>query len=278
MHLRVACSPDADDVFMMRALTEGLIDTGPYTFEVTTEPTDALNRRGELDDVDVLAISVAWYPFLADRWQLLPHGGSLGEGYGPVVVAPQPMTLDDLQGKTVAVPGTSTTAWAILRMMADVEPVVIPIVPYARIFEALRAGEVDAGLIIHEGRLTFEAEGMHEVAELGRWWADATDGLPLPLGGNCIRRDMDEDVKEDVSELLRASIAHGLDHLDEAIDWLMERGTALPDREAVAKYLGMYANARTLDYGEEGRIGVEVLLEQGAALGFWPEVEVDWAP
>jgi 1,4-dihydroxy-6-naphthoate synthase len=263
---------------MMRALMLGLIDTGPYTFDIETSHTDLLNARAGDDQPDVLAISIAHYPRVADTYQLLPHGGSMGEGYGPVVIAPTPMTLEDLRGKRVGVPGLSTTAWAVLRMMVDVEPVVTPITPYARIFEALREGRIDAGLIIHEGRLTFEAEGFHAVADLGVWWAGATGGLPLPLGGNAIRRDLGDETIADVSKILRASIAHALEHRDEAIAWLLERGGALTQHAQVSRYLDMYANQRTLDYETDGRVAVEVFLEQGVPLGLFPEVTLDWAP
>ncbi len=277
--VRVACSPDADDLFMMRALSEGLIDPGPFAWSFVTEPTDALNRRGAVPDLEVLAISVAWYPHLAEHWRLLPHGGSMGEGYGPVVVAPEPVPLHALSGARIAVPGRSTTAYTVLRMMLpDFEPVEIPITPYDRVFRALRDGEVDAALIIHEGRLTFEHEGFSAVSELGVWWSEHTGGLPLPLGGNCIRRDLDEATQAAISDRLRASIAHGLAHRDDAIAWLLERGTALPDAAAVDRYLGMYANDRTLDYGTDGRRAVVDLLTRGAEAGVFPAVAVDWAP
>jgi 1,4-dihydroxy-6-naphthoate synthase len=275
--IRVACSPDADDLFMMRALIEGRLDTGPYRFDVTTAPTDELNRMADRDDVDVLAVSIAAYPQIADRWQLLPHGGSMGEGYGPVVVAREPVPLAALEGRRVAIPGLTTTSWAVLHMMIDVVPVEIPIVPHARIFEALRSGEVDAALIIHEGRLTFEAQGFHAVEDLGAWWGRTTGGLPLPLGGNVIRRGLGPEVIDDVSALLRASIRDALDDREAAITWLLGRGIALSTREQVDRYLAMYANDRTLDYGEKGRTAIEILLEQGAAMGLWPEVDVDWA-
>lgn len=275
--IRVVCSPDADDLFMMRALMLGLIDTGRYRFEIELAPTDELNHLGEVDGPDVLAISIAHYPRLAEHYQLLPHGGSMGEGYGPIVVAPEPCTLEALAGKRVGVPGLSTTAWAVLRMMAEVDPVVTPITPYQLIFDALRAGSIDAGLVIHEGRLTYAREGFHQIADLGVWWSEVTGGLPLPLGGNAIRRDLDWVVADEVSALLRASIAHALEHRDEAIAWLLERGGALRTYEEVDRYLQMYANERTLDYGPAGRAAIEVLLEQGAALGLFPEVEVDWA-
>lgn len=260
--VRLACSPDADDLFMMRALLEGLIDTGPWQFEIDTSPTDALNRRSKSDRPEVLAMSIAHYPQMAEDYQLLPHGGSMGEGYGPIVVAPQPLEVADLPGLRVAVPGLSTTAWATLRMCVEVEPIVIPITPYARIFEALRAGEVDAGLIIHEGRLTYEDEGFHAVVDLGEWWAEQTGGLPLPLGGNTIRRDLGPTAIAEISALLKASIAHGLDHRDDAIAWLLARGGALKTHARVSRYLDMYANQRTLDYGQKGREAIQAFLDR----------------
>lgn len=278
MEIRVSCSPDADDLFMMRALLEGLIDTGPYSFVIDTSPTDELNRLGEGEGPEVLAISIAHYPKVADRYLLLPHGGSMGEGYGPIVVAKEPMTLESLAGKRVAVPGLSTTAWAVLRMMVPVDPVVTPITPYHRIFEAMRNDVVDAGLIIHEGRLTYEDEGFHAVADLGAWWSHITGGLPLPLGGNTLRKDLPIEVQVEVSALLKASIAHGLENRDDSIAWLLARGGALKTAERVSQYLDMYANARTLDYGRDGKIAIATLLEQGAAMGLFPEVDVQYAP
>lgn len=276
--LRVACSPDADDLFMMRALLLGLLDTGDLRFDIRTEPTDALNRLAATDEVEVLALSIAHWPRVADRWRLLPHGGSLGEGYGPAVVAREPLTLAQLTGRRVAVPGLTTTSWAVLRTLVDVVPVEISIVPPERIFEALRGGEVDAALVIHEGRLTFEREGFVAVADLGVAWAERTGGLPLPLGGNAIRRDLPEDVQVEASRLLRASIAHGLAHRDDAIAWLLARGGPLRTPAEVDRYLGMYANERTLDYGHDGREAVQVLVDRGAAVGLWPARAVDWAP
>jgi 1,4-dihydroxy-6-naphthoate synthase len=277
--ITVACSPDADDLFMMRALLEGEIDTGSYRFEIDTSPTDALNRLGSGDEgPDVLALSIAHYPRVHDRYQLLPHGGSMGEGYGPVIVTPQPCALADLVGRRVGVPGLTTTAYAVLQMMIEVDPVVISITPYTRIFDALRAGEVDAGLIIHEGRLTYEEEGCHQVADIGEWWARTQDGLPLPLGGNAIRRGLGPTVTADVSGLLRESIRLGLERKEQAVQWLLERGGPLGTRERVWEYLDMYANQRTLDYGEAGRAGIRRFLTIGAQRGLFPAVDIDFAP
>lgn len=270
--ITVACSPDADDLFMMRALLDGRIDTGDLRFEIRTIETDALNKLAAGDGPDVCAMSIAWYPKIAAHYQLLPHGGSMGEGYGPVVIAREPMGVADLAGKRVAVPGLTTTAYAVLRWMAPIDPVVVPITPYARIFDALRDGEVDAGLVIHEGRLTFEDEGFVKVVDLGEWWAERT-GLPLPLGGNAIRRSLGPDRIAATSALLRASIADGLAHREDAITWLLARGGALNARDRVDRYLGMYANDRTLDYGEAGRQGIAALLER---LGW--HAPIDFAP
>lgn len=278
LHVRVRCSPDADDLFMMRALLLDLIDTRGDTYEIDTSPTDALNRLADTDAPEVLAISVAHYPHIADRYQMLPHGGSMGEGYGPVVVAPKPMALSDLTGCRVAIPGLSTTAWHVLRMMVDVEPVVTPISPYHLIFDALREKRVDAGLIIHEGRLTYEDEGFVRVADLGEWWNEETGALPLPLGGNTIRRDLGPEAIERISATLRDAIAHGLEHRDDAIAWLLARGGALKTHAAVDTYLGMYANARTLDYGDQGRKAMQTFMDRGAAVGLFPQTTIDYAP
>ena len=272
--ISLLCSPDADDLFMMRALLEGMLDTGDLEFTIDTSPTDALNRAGDGRGPDVLALSMAHYPRVAEHYQLLPHGGSMGEGYGPVIVAPEPVELASLSGARIAVPGLTTTAYRVLRMMLpEVDPVVTPISPYHLIFDELRAGRVDAGLIIHEGRLTYEDEGFALVADQGEWWAEQTGGLPLPLGGNSIARRLGAETIARVSDLLRQSIAHGLEHRDEAIDWLLERDGPLDTRERVDEYLGMYANQRTLDYGPEGRAGIEELLRR---IGW--DGAVDFAP
>ena len=281
MHITLDCSPDADDLFMVRALLEGLIPMGDYTFAIDTAPTDALNRKGGADGPDVLAISAAHYPQVKEHYLFLPHGGSMGEGYGPVVIGPEPVSLEALAGKRVAVPGLTTTAYCVLRMIAlergiDLEPVVVPITPYARIFDALRSGEVDAGLIIHEGRLTYEDEGFAKIIDIGEWWQDAT-GLPLPLGGNCIKKSLGEPAITEVSALLRQGIAHGLQHKDEAVRWLLARNGPLATPERISRYLDMYANQRTLDYGPEGRAGVEAFFARASAAGLLPPTTVEWS-
>jgi len=279
--ITVACSPDADDLFMFRALLEGRIDTGEYRFVIESRPTDALNRlAGSAEAPDVLALSTAAYPSVADVYQLLPHGGSMGEGYGPVVIAARPGRLEELVGARVAVPGLTTSAWAVLRMIQPgLEPVVTPIVPYTRIFEALRNGEVDAGLVIHEGRLTYEDEGFVKWVDIGEWWESQTGGLPLPLGANAIRRGLGEDVVAEVSTLLRASISDALEHREEAVAWLLAKGGALRTPERIRRYLDMYANERTLDYGKAGRAGIAAFFERAVRSGQLDALPpLDYAP
>ncbi|NCG19128.1 MAG: ABC transporter substrate-binding protein [Rhodobacterales bacterium] len=279
--ITVRCSPDADDLFMMRALLEGSIDTAGYRFLIERAPTDDLNRIASSGSgPDVIALSIAHYPAVAEHYLMLPHGGSMGEGYGPVVISSEPLSVGQLAGKRVAIPGLTTTAWATLRMaVPDLEPVVTPIVPYSLIFEALRNGEVDAGLVIHEGRLTYEDEGFHRVMDIGEWWADHTGGLPLPLGANAIRRDLGEPRITEVSALLKASIAHALEDRDAAIQWLLDQGSKLQTPEKVSEYLDMYANQRTLDYGDDGREAIQRFLREAANVGVLPPVsDVEFSP
>jgi 1,4-dihydroxy-6-naphthoate synthase len=281
MKITIRCSPDADDLFMMRALTLGLIDTEGLEFDIDTGPTDQLNRLAATSDPpDVVALSFGKYPDVAHDWQLFPHSGSMGEGYGPVVVAREPIQLTDLVGMRVGIPGLTTTAWATLRLMVEnLEPVVVPIVPTALIFDALRDGRIDAGLVIHEGRLTYEAEGFHRVAELGEWWSAETGGLPLPLGATAIRRSLGAPVIEAVSRAIYRSIEHGLTHRDEAIDWLLESNGTLRTREELSEYLGMYANETTLDYGVEGRAGIEAFYQRLVSAGHLREMPpLDYVP
>jgi 1,4-dihydroxy-6-naphthoate synthase len=273
--LRCAISPDADDLFMFRALLEGRIDTQGLSFDISTSDTDALNRMASGNDgPDVSAVSIAHYPSIAARYRLLAHGGSVGRNYGPVVVAPR--ALDSLEGLRIGVPGLTTTACLVLRLAVQrFTPVVIPIVPPSRAFEALRAGEVDAALLIHEGRLTYAAEGFVELLDLGKWWSRDTGGLPLPLGGNVIRRDLPPDVLSRADAVLRASIADALADRDTAIDWLLARsartGGPLTTYAQVDHYLSLYANADTLDYGADGRAAIRALLARGAGGGWLPD-------
>lgn len=277
MRLTAAISPDPDDLFMFRALMEGLVDARGLQFDVQTLDTDALNRMAAGDGADVNAISIAHYPRVAEHYRLFRHGASVGRGYGPIVVALDGRAPTSLVGARIAVPGLTTTAYFVLKMIiGEFEPVVTPIVPYARTFERLRAGEVDAALLIHEGRLTFPDEGCVGLLDIGRAWQEWTRGLPLPLGGNVIRRSLGADVLARADAAIRDSIAHALAHRDDAMDWLEARGVSLRTRALLDQYLAMYANDDTLDMGDDGMEATRRLLAMGAERGWVPAVEVDF--
>jgi 1,4-dihydroxy-6-naphthoate synthase len=280
--LRLAFSPDSDDIFMFWPLLSGRIAAKGYTFEHTRCDTQSLNQRALDGDLDVVAISIATYPLIADRYLLLPHGGSVGRGYGPILVAREARPLASLAEKSVAVPGAGTTAYLVLRLLLpSFQPVFIPIQPYARVFEALRAGDVDAALLLHEGRLTYEREGFAPVVDLGAAWSELTGGLPLPLGGNAIRRGLGEQTISEVSGLLRESIRWALDHRDELIDELIRRETRTDvglTRAMLDRYLGMYANRDTLGYPEDARRAVQELFRRGQEAGLVADHLLEWAP
>jgi 1,4-dihydroxy-6-naphthoate synthase len=269
--IRLAFSPDSDDLFMFWPLLAGKVDPSGFAFEAERADTETLNARAAAADVDVLAVSIARWPTIARDYLLLPHGMSVGRGYGPVVVAERPRSLASLEGARIGVPGLRTTAYMVLRILLPrFEPVVIPIAPYARAFEALRSHEVDAALLIHEGRLTFAREGMAAVCDVGEAWAGATGGLPLPLGGNAIRRGLGPERVARVSGLLRASIAWALDHREETMAALLERETRADlglDRALLDRYLAMYANADTLDAPADVRRAIDELYARAADVG-----------
>jgi 1,4-dihydroxy-6-naphthoate synthase len=281
--IRLAFSPDSDDIFMFYALLRGKIDAEGLAFTAERADTETLNARAERGDVDVLALSIARYPAVADLFQLLPHGMSVGRGYGPVVVGARAVELASLRGKRIGIPGARTTAAMVLRLLLpEFEPVVIPISPYARAFEALRAGEVDAALLIHEGRLTFEREGFAKIADLGEGWAALTGGLPLPLGANVIRRGLGAERVAQVSRLCRESIRWALAHRDEVMDALLveeSRSDLAMSRAMLDRYLGMYANADTLDAPDDVRRALRELYRRAHAAGLLArEIEADFAP
>jgi 5,8-dihydroxy-2-naphthoate synthase len=282
-HLRLAFSPDSDDIFMFWPLLQKQVSWGSHTFEHVRADTQALNELAARGDADVVAISIATYPRVRDRYLLLPHGGSVGRGYGPALVAKQATSLGALEGRKIGVPGLGTTAYLVLRAVAPAfEPVVLPIAPYARVFEALDAGEVEAALVIHEGRLHVADRNLHEIADLGKAWAEHTGGLPLPLGGNAIRRGLGAEVIADVSQRLRESIAWALDHRDRLIDELLSaetRGDVVLDRARLDRYLTMYANRDTLGYPPDAREACQRLVDEGVRLGIFAEGgAIEWAP
>jgi 1,4-dihydroxy-6-naphthoate synthase len=271
MRIRIAFSPDSDDIFMFWALLSGRIDSEGLVFEAERADTETLNARAAAGELDVVAVSVARYAAIANDYLLLRHGMSVGRGYGPVVVAKTARELASLEGARIGVPGLRTTAYLVLRLLLPrFEPVVVPISPYARSFEAVRGGEVDAALLIHEGRLTYEREGFARVCDLGEGWAQLTGGLPLPLGGNAIRRGLGPELVAKVSRLCEASIAWALAHRSEAIDALLaaESRTDLAlDRAMLDRYLAMYANGDTLAPPSDVERAIKELFTRAHAAG-----------
>lgn len=271
--LRLAYSPDADDAFMFRAAIEGLIDTEGLRFEPVTSDTQNLNDMADRGEVDVSAISVAAYPYLADRFLILPHGGSVGRGYGPVIVAREPFALEELDRKRIATPGARTTAHLITRLLAPTATMTtVPITPYEAIFEAIDSGDVDAGIIIHEGRLTYESHGLAKIVDLGEWWLGST-GLPLPLGANVIRRSLGPEVIGRAGRVLQSSIRWALDHRDDMIAFLIghvHRPEEVATPELLDRYLAMYANEETHSYTEEARRAFDRIYQMGFERGLIP--------
>lgn len=281
--LRLAFSPDSDDIFMFFALLEGKIDPHGFTFDAERADTETLNARAERADVDVVAVSIAQYARVSKDYLLLPHGMSVGRGYGPVVVTREPRSLESLRGTRIGVPGLRTTSYLVLRLLLpEFEPVVVPIAPYSAAFEALREGRIEAALLIHEGRLFYEREGTHRAADLGEAWAAATGGLPLPLGGNAIRRGLGEETIRRASDACRASIRWAIEHQDEVSRALLARETRSDvglDRASLDRYLAMYANQDTLDAPADVRAAIQEMFTRGHAAGLLPEgARADMAP
>lgn len=272
--IRVAHSPDSDDAFMFYALAADKIDTEGLRYVHELQDIETLNQRARRGELEVTAASIHAYAYLADQYALLPHGASMGDGYGPRLVARAPATRADVRGKRIAVPGPLTSAYLALRLY---EPDFTPVfTPFDEIEQAVLDGTVDMGLLIHEGQLTFGQSGLHLVADMGVWWQDET-GLPLPLGGNLVRKDLGEDLIRVVSRHLRASIAYGLDHRAGALDHAMRYARGLDPAQA-DEFVGMYVNHWTLDYGDRGREAVALLLRRGHEAGVIPHrVEVEFA-
>jgi 1,4-dihydroxy-6-naphthoate synthase len=272
--IHVAHSPDSDDAFMFYALAEGKIDTGDLRYVHELQDIETLNQRAMRGELEVTAVSIHAYAYLADKYALLPHGASMGDRYGPRLVARADAKGDDIRGKRVAVPGLLTSAYLALRLyQPDFTPVVTP---FDRIEAAVANGDVDFGLLIHEGQLTYADSGLRVVADLGEWWFEET-GLPLPLGGNVIRRDLGDRLIGRISRHLKDSIAYGLSHREAALDHSMRYARGL-DRTKADKFVGMYVNDWTLDYGDRGRQAVRLFLERGVEAGIIPRpVDVRFA-
>ena len=265
MRIRVGHSNDPDDAFMVWGLASGRVDPRGFAFEWVPADIQTLNGWALEGRLEVTALSLATYPLVQDRYALLPHGASIGTGYGPIVVSREPLSRAELAGTEIVVPGRLTTAFLVLRMvLGDVRARELP---FERIVDEVRAGRADAGLLIHEGQLTYAAAGLVKSLDLGDWWLLET-GLPLPLGVNTVRRDVDR--VEELSAVLRESIDAALEHRDEAIEYALRFGRGL-DTATADRFVSMYVNELTCDYGEEGRLAVTELLRRAAALGLYEE-------
>jgi 1,4-dihydroxy-6-naphthoate synthase len=273
MKIRIAHSPDSDDAFMFYGLATGQVPAPGFELEHVLSDIETLNHAAFQGTYEITAVSFNAYAHLTDRYILLPHGASMGDRYGPIVVSKT--AAASLKGIRVAVPGELTTAFMTLRLFDP--SVEYTVMPFDKIQEAVHAGEAQAGLLIHEGQLTWADEGLKKIVDLGEWWADRTGGLPLPLGGNVIRRDLGAATISTLSTLLHDSIAYGLAHRDEAVKYAMQFGRGL-DRKKTDRFVGMYVNELTLDYGERGREAVRRLLGDAERAGLLPRpVTVEFA-
>ncbi|MFY9528748.1 MAG: MqnA/MqnD/SBP family protein [Candidatus Acidiferrales bacterium] len=265
--IRLAHSPDSDDAFMFYALATGKVRLPGVKFTHTLADIETLNQAAQKETYDVTALSFYAYAFLADKYVLLDCGASFGEGYGPIVVAAHPLKKGDLAGRKIAVPGLLTTSYLTLKLFEPrVETVTMP---FDRILDAVRAEEVEAGLLIHEGQLLYSQIGLHRVVDLGHWWQETTK-LPLPLGANAIRRSLGAQMGQKITRVIRDSVSYALEHRDAALNYALQFARDM-DSALADKFIGMYVNRWTLDYGEEGRTAVRELLARGAAAGLVPE-------
>jgi len=264
--ITVAHSPDSDDAFMFYGMATNRVRVPGLKFTHTLCDIETLNRKAVEGVYDVSAISFHAYPYVQEKYALLPSGGSVGEGYGPMIVASRNISPNEVQDIKLAIPGTLTTAYLVLRLFAPNAKTVV--VPFDQIIPRILEGKFEAGLIIHEGQLTYPKTGLHRIVDLGKWWRDMT-GLPLPLGGNVIRRDLQPQVIGSVARALKNSIQYALDHREEALAYAMQFARDL-DAQSADKFVGMYVNERTVDYGTEGREAVKRLLDMGHQAGIIP--------
>ena len=273
--IRLAHSPDPDDAFMFYPLAHGMIDPGPFRFEHVLQDIQTLNEWAMEGRMEVTAISIHAYPHVKDKYRLLNSGSSMGDGYGPLVVAREPLALDALRGKTIAVPGEMTTAFLTLNLCLGPGTFEHRVTLFDQIPDEVASGRADAGLIIHEGQLTYTQLDLHKVVDLGVWWQRETD-LPLPLGGNVIRRDLGEETCRRIGDILRQSIQGALEDRERAVEYALQFGRGL-DVGLADQFIGMYVNAWTLDYGPRGRRAVVELLARGHQAGLCPDAgEIDF--
>lgn len=272
--IHVGHSPDPDDAFMFHALANDKIDTGKYAFTHQLQDIETLNRRAFDGELELTAVSLHGYAYVTDKYALCACGASMGDNYGPMVVAREPGDIDSLRGRNIAVPGTLTTAFLTLKLLLG-DDFSYEVKPFDEILNVVERGEADAGLIIHEGQLTYADQGLSLIVDMGKWWQSET-GLPLPLGANAIRKDLGQPAMDEVTELLKQSIQYGLDHRAEALEYAMQFGRDL-DRERSDTFVGMYVNDWTLDFGERGREAVATLLRRGHEAGVIPQpVELEF--
>jgi 1,4-dihydroxy-6-naphthoate synthase len=275
MRITVAHSPDSDDAFMFFGFASGNVDTGGIAIDQVLSDIETLNRAAFDGRYEVTAVSFHAYAHLVDKYALLPHGASMGDKYGPIVVATENSQTRGVKGNRIAIPGTLTTAYLALQIYEpDFQYVVVP---FDEIQQAVLDGKADAGLLIHEGQLTYQDEGLRKIVDLGEWWAERTGGLPLPLGGNIIRRDLGAETIAKVSKMLHDSIAYALSHRAAAVEYALQFGRGL-DREKTDRFVGMYVNDLTLAYGDRGRLGLERLMNDAFERGLIPKrVPIEFA-
>jgi 1,4-dihydroxy-6-naphthoate synthase len=263
-------SPDPDDAFMFYALAHNKIASGPWRFQHILQDIQTLNERALKGELHITAISLHAYPYVQERYALLACGASMGDKYGPLVVAREQMSINDLKGKTIAVPGEMTTAFLTLNLLLGRDTFSHRVVMFDEILEQVAQGKADAGLIIHEGQLTYGQQKLHKVVDLGEWWFEQT-GLPMPLGGNVIRRDLGAEAMHEIGGILKASIEYSLKHRDEAVAYALQYARDMT-RDLADEFIGMYVNQWTLDYGDDGRRAVEEMLRRGHQAGIVPEI------
>jgi 1,4-dihydroxy-6-naphthoate synthase len=277
--IRVGHSPDADDAFMFYGLAAGKIDTGDLEIVQVLDDIESLNRRARDGELEVTALSIHAYPSLSERYALLPSGASMGDGYGPRVLTREPMDRETLAAATIAVPGRMTSAFLALGLYLG-GSYRHEVLPFDQIPDAVQEGRFDAGLVIHEGQLTYHRRGLHLLVDLGDWWKERTGGLPLPLGGNAVRRDLRPETIRQVAGLLEESIRTALENRQAALDYALDFARELSgDRELTDEFVGMYVNHWTLDYGERGREAIERFLTEGHEAGLVPqEPRIEFLP
>ena len=268
--INIAHSPDPDDAFMFHALANNKIECGNYEFTHTLQDIETLNHRALKGELELTAVSIHGYAYMTDKYAICSCGASMGDNYGPMVVAREACSIEDLKGKKIAIPGKMTSAFLALNLLLGKDSFEYEIHDFDQILNVVERGDADAGLVIHEGQLTYENQGLKLIVDLGEWWYELTDGLPLPLGANAIRKDLGPQVMDEVTAILKQSIQYGLDHREAALDHALKYGRDL-DRAKADKFVGMYVNDWTIDFGEKGREAVNLFLKKGYEAGIIPE-------